>query len=308
MIGHSRIFIALATAGLAGCGLSVPSIQEPWDSEVRAPDGAIISATAQIEFEIKKRIYCDLREAVIAVQRVPVTDPKGKVLQKGQIPAKWGASVAIMLVVDESVALSPGVSFNEVMPNAINKFGSATPVTTAQSFSLGFGATLSSTASRTDKFNPYYTVADLSIPFPKNSSCLPGNDPFRKLGLTPASSSPFILESDLGIKDWLSGATFVNNLIQSDQGASAAGSGPKVDTISYEIKFVIVSNGNVTPTWKLVKFAANTSTPLFSTGRTRTHDLIITIGPDSDATKYAHLASQIASGVGSANRALISGQ
>lgn len=297
MTKHSRFFAAFAAAGLAGCGLTVPTIQEPWDTEVRLPGGKVpISATAQIEFQIKERIYCDLREAVIALQPYTWTDENGR---HPALPANWGAAVAISLEVDEATALNPGVTFNDILPNAITKFG---PV--SQSFNLGFGGTLSSTASRIDKFNPYYTVAELSKPLPRYSTCFPQNETFRSAGVTPASSSPFILESDLGIKDWLRDATLVNNMVKSDKGSS--GSGPPVDTISYEIKFVIVSSGNVTPTWKLVKWSANTgSTPFFSTGRTRTHDLILTIGPDNLNSQNSHLASQIASGVASANKALL---
>ncbi len=86
-------------------------------------------------------------------------------------------------------------------------------------------------------------------------------------------------------------------------GTGGAGTSPP-DTISIEIKFVIVSSGNVTPTWKLLRVSANTgSTPLFGMGRTRTHDLIITIGPPTQSTAYTHLASQIGNAVGNANRA-----
>ena len=89
-------------------------------------------------------------------------------------------------------------------------------------------------------------------------------------------------------------------------GSGGGGGSIKPDTVSYEIKFVIVSSGNVTPTWKLVRFSANTaSSPLFNVGRTRTHDLIITIGPNSNATDNVHLANQIGSAVSNANRAAL---
>ena len=88
------------------------------------------------------------------------------------------------------------------------------------------------------------------------------------------------------------------------QQASAGSGGNAPDTISIEIKFVIVTNGNVTPTWKLLRVSANTgSAPLFSLGRTRTHDLITTIGPPGQATANTHLASQIGNAVSNANRA-----
>ena len=64
--------------------------------------------------------------------------------------------------------------------------------------------------------------------------------------------------------------------------------------MSIEIKFIIITSGNVQPTWKLVQVSANTGgTPFFSSGRTRTHDLILTIGPPTSRTAGDFLASQI---------------
>jgi hypothetical protein len=56
------------------------------------------------------------------------------------------------------------------------------------------------------------------------------------------------------------------------------------NTIQHEVKFQIVSNGNVTPTWKLVRVTANTSGNFFAAGRDRTQDLTITFGPTIEAT------------------------
>ena len=162
----------------------------------------------------------------------------------------------------------------------------------------------------------------------------------------PAKSSPLIL-SDLGITDWLIDA-MVNNwslyqerisspptpaslrkqresyrkqgfteaevtqiMASKASGGSGGGSGngAKSDTVSLEIKFIIVTSGNITPTWKLVRVSANTgSSPLFAAGRTRTHDLIITIGPKSTDTANTHLASQIGQAVSSGNQSTVAGQ
>ena len=142
---------------------------------------------------------------------------------------------------------------------------------------------------------------------PHVSVCADGQEFFERLHWTPASSSPFIFESNLGIEEWLLGATIVNNLLSSSGGGG--GGSTKPDTISYEIKFVIVSSGNITPTWKLLKVSANTTGNFFSTGRTRTHDLIITIGPSTgpsaQSARDTHLASQIGNAVATANRSLL---
>jgi hypothetical protein len=245
----------------------------------------------------------------------------------------WSGKSLLRLKVEFLSSPCPGLSLNEVLPNAVKAFGVANTVTTPQSFTLGFGGTLSSTATRIDKFNPQYSIAFLSKPKTKDSVCDPANDPFVRIGWNTPSSSPFIIESHLGIKDWLLGALVVNDLLPSDVppskspkpksapsgdggssggGATKAdtsgGGATKADTISYEIKFVIVSSGNVTPTWKLVRVSANTgSSPLFGLNRTRTHDLIITIGPNTTATDNSNLASQISSGVSSQNRAVLTG-
>lgn len=333
--------IILALWGLAGCGLTIPNIKEVWDADYPGDPKTLIpaiSGAAQIEFEIKKQIYCELRAAVYAVSHYTVTESEtlgGKpVNQKPFIPPEWIAQVVLNLQVDESVSLNPGLSLNQVMANAVKAFGVGNTVTTPQSFSLGFGATLSSTATRIDKFNPQYSIAFLAKPETEYGVCKPENDPFKKQGWATPSSSPFLIESDLGIKDWLVGAMVVNNFLPSDltpstpvhacaskcrarggstggdgAGSSGGGAASKADTVSYEIKFFIVSSGNVTPTWKLIPVSANTgSSPFFGVGRTRTHDLIITIGPDTTVTSNANLASQITSGFNTAaTRALLTG-
>ena len=289
--------------------------------------------------------------------------------------------------------------------------------TTPQSFSLGFGANFSATATRIDKFDPYYTVQYLLKKTEPNGICNYGYDSDRDtFGPRPvAKSSPLIAQtsspilqnsalvdpdaphivSRLGLTDWLVGAVFANigipsvtGPVRADQfkyylkqgrydlsqrgystaqitdivvsgtsfdqvktleskgyshedivkylkkgvapslmqqykdegyksaeinkilanakpasGSGGGGGGTAPDTLTLEIKFIIVSSGNVTPTWKLLRVSANTgSAPLFSLGRTRTHDVIITIGPNTPATANTHLASQIGNAVSNANR------
>jgi hypothetical protein len=326
---------------LSGCGLTVPDLKEIGDHDIpprvfpsSSPDIPPkklpkITGTAQIEYEIVQRIFCDLQKAVHAANGIPVGEteggtPFGKVHPKypGLFPPDWAAQVALSLEVDETLALNPGVAFNEVMPNAIKAFGPGTTgsVVTPQSFTFGFGGNVSSTATRIDKFNPYWSIERLSEPTNPYSKCQdPENDWFVKQQITPAASSPLI-ESDLGIEDWLVGAMIVNDLVPSTPqlasqsgapgkrapakraptGPTPAGQAPagqggaKPESISIEIKFIIVTSGNVTPTWKLLRISANTgASPFFSTGRTRTHDLIITIGPNTTQTNNSHLASQI---------------
>jgi hypothetical protein len=213
--------LLLTATSVGGCGLTVPDIKEPWDADKPPRENAPgVSGTAQIEFEIKKRNYCDLKEAVQAAYRIP--------LGEAHIPENWGAQLSLTLQVDETSSLNPGLTLNTTYPTvisypakAITSLGMLGATTTSQSFGLGFGATLSSTASRQDKFDPYYSIQTLRKVDTVRSICYGGppyaaNDPFLTDGWIPASSSPFIVESDLGIKEWLIGAMQFTNVLPSD--------------------------------------------------------------------------------------------
>ena len=103
----------------------------------------------------------------------------------------------------------------------------------------------------------------------------------------------------LGIQDYLRGAVTGAAVLSSSAPAKGgAGKNAKVDVYSYEIKFVVLTNGSVNPVWKLVNVTANGGTlPLVSAGRTRTHDLTLTFGPGTNApTDFAlqtHFIGQV---------------
>ena len=361
-----RALSLLGSSGLIGCGLTVPQVSEFWDRDYPpTKDSPTLTATAQIEYEIKQKVYCELRYAVREAEAVLVFDQSGH--RRLLIPRPWGIQLQLSLEVDESISLNPNVSFTQLLPNVMKIFGvfpansvnkaTLNSVTVAQTFSLGFGGTLSSQALRTDKFNTYYSVEDLIGPRPTvcQSDGKPDleKDPLYHRQWPPAVSSPLLVESNLGIKDWLFGAMYVDNALASSSpqpspastgggklagtfkgnfegplkggvtgtftssggsssgggksssggGGSSSGGGPQ-DLISQEIKFIIVSSGNVTPTWKLIQVSANTgNTPFFSTGRTRTHDLLMTVGPPTQRTVNDFLAAQIGQAVTSGVRA-----
>ncbi len=239
---------------------------------------------------MKKRILCELRTAVAYVNSSPVYEGPApgnqKPVAKYAIPLDWIAVMSLSFELDEFSGLNSDGASNTTSPSAVEVFGpgKSRSVTTPQSRMLGFGGPLSSTATRIDKFDPSYSIKYLMTPDSPHSLCHPENDPLAQAGFkTDLSCSPFNIESTLGIKDWLFGATLAG--IFTSVGSPEA--------VSYEIKFVIVSNRNMTPTWKLVSVPANTSGAFLSAGRTRTHDLIITIGHNDNRTLYSHLASQI---------------
>ncbi len=328
---HSTLVLFLA---VGGCGLSNPQISEVFDGPGISEDPTIYrppaTATTQIEFEIRRKIYCELREAVQHANTIPLSsgdDPSKLIYHRLMIPKEWIAQISLSLQVDESAVLTPGITYNDVLQNATRTFGvgAANTVTVGQSFNLGFGGALSSTATRINKFDPTYSIDWLMRkPDPTIDQCQEQNNLFKE----HPNSSPFLIESDLGIDEWLMGAMLVENLLPShpslkvkpaigrngpaavaagDAGGGGGGGGGGGSlgpfSVSTELKFVIISSGNVTPTWKLLRVSANTSGTLFSTGRTRTHDLIITVGPASGDTTSANFALQVQSAVANGVRA-----
>jgi hypothetical protein len=172
----------------------------------------------------------------------------------------WGVQITLKLTVDEKGSLNPTVNW---LPPS--------PVTNV--FNLAAGGTLSSDASRLDTLNSYYLVSDLN----------------KRRCPVEIRGGPFILESDLKLKEWLYDVVLANGSgnVHFERDVN---NGPfKENVISHEVKFDIVSSGNLTPTWKLTRVQVNPTGNLLTLSRERIQDLIITIGP-ADST-YVRLAN-----------------
>ena len=70
-------------------------------------------------------------------------------------------NASLVLTVDEKAALSPSVTINNPMKNIVSIFSSGGNVTSSQSSTQAFGASLSSEATRTETVGFFYPFADL---------------------------------------------------------------------------------------------------------------------------------------------------
>src|SRR5262245_16096209 len=166
-------FVVMTFFGLTGCGLSVSQLPEVWDQT--GP-----YATAQMEMQIKRAIFCELREAAIAARTSNKSQYSYKnvdVTSAADLPFgdSWGAQVTLTLTADEKTALTPNVIFkNALLPsNGV-----------AQSFNLGVAGTLSSQNVRYDKYNFFYSAYDLATHAGEGDIC---HTPPKKL-LGPPNS------------------------------------------------------------------------------------------------------------------------
>jgi hypothetical protein len=259
--------------GLTSCGLGVPQVGEAWED---------VSITSDMELSIKQNIFCETIEAIRYANKQMTFDGGPG------LPGDFGVQMQINLTIDEFGALNPGVTYTDPLKNAI-----VNGATAAQSFSLAAGGTLSSDATRTDTTYSYYNIGKITAPGANVEIC---SDQW--LGPIRRRIGPFY-KSDLGIKDYLLQVLPGMRIFPSSAPAKGgAGKSFKLDVFSYEIKFVVVTNGNITPTWKLVNITANSGNlPLLNLGRTRTHDLILTFGPGvdrpADFALQTHFTNQI---------------
>ena len=251
---------------VGGCGTFVPEIQEfPGD----AGDGqALVQA-------IVTNITCEVQNAVNFVIRTDMEDAKRFHQPRNAAWLdNWGVQLTLNLTIDEKTSGNPTVSW---LP----------PSPASAVFNLDAGVAGSVTATRTDKVSSFFTVQELV----KMGPCDPAD---RKGGL-------FLLQSDLKLREWL-----VYNTMLGGSGTvrfPTDTSGPiKQDVISHEVKFEVVTSGNVTPGWKLTRVSVNQGGTFLTAGRTRSHDLLITFGPTDAAPKgkkpsitatNSHLAAEI---------------
>lgn len=261
--------VSLVAVVLTGCGTVVPDIQEFWGTREDAAK-KVTAISGQVVCELRRAVQTVLaedRERPVIIQPDPSAPPI-QIQHLDWFEQGWGVQVTLNLNIVESSGVAPGVSF-------IRNWGS-------QSFTAGLGGSLNSTATRTDKLNMFFTVAELAQGYPsRNLSCIDKQ---------PAPASLFI-ESDLKLYDWLHAALLPNlsNLIPYQNSKAAT------NVIQHEVKFEIVSNGSATPAWKLVEFTANTAGTFLSAGRDRTQDLTITFGPLADGTGPSVVAAKNAS-------------
>lgn len=240
--------LALLTL-LAACGTYVPGIQEITGNS--AAGQALVQAIVQ-------NVTCEIQNAVNTVVREDIEDYRSGFSKslKTKWLKDWGAQVTLTLNIVENSSVNPVVNWMPPSP--------ATAV-----FNLGTGATGSSTATRENKLKFYYTVRELLARGPCSEDSRPGG--------------VYMMQSDLKFREWLRFNTQLDASKQV-QYPRKSNEGPfKQEVLQHEVTFEVVSNANVTPGLKLVQVDINQSGNFLSAGRTRKHDLLITMGPiDTD--------------------------
>jgi hypothetical protein len=229
-----------ATLFMGGCGTYVPEIQEfPGDSV----DGQLFVNA------IVENVNCEIADAV---NYVVDQDKKLAPANGGHRTAawfdSWGIQTTLQITIEEKGSVNPTFNWLPMSPpTAI--------------FNLAGTGTLTSDANRVDKLNSYNTVQQ-----------------FLHTRCSSRPNGPYLLESDLKLREWLVDVILAHNTGAINIPSDA--NGPfKTNVISHEVKFEVTSTGGITPGWKLTRVSVNQSGNLLSATRDRTHDLTITLGP-----------------------------
>lgn len=236
--------LSVVSMSLAGCGTYVPALQEiPGD----AADGQLLVQA------IVTNVTCEVQNAVSEVIGKDIENVKS-----GQFKTRktawldnWGIQMSLNLAVTERGGINPVV--NWLPPSPVDAV-----------FNLGGSANASAEATRTEKMGSYHTVPELVARGPCHEASRPGG--------------PFMMQSDLKLREWLR-----HNVMLEGTGVAEFPSkkdGPlKQDVIQHQVKFEVVTGGSLTPGWRLARVSVNQSGSLLSATRTRTHTLVLTLGP-----------------------------
>lgn len=183
----------------------------------------------------------------------------------------WLATVTLKLTVEEKGTANPGLTWVRAL-------------TDSKTFTLGAGFNGSSDATRVETISFTYPLKLLRQGGRILNPCEP--------------SGSVLIEGDLKIGQFLDKKVFLSTVPGTVIGPYSA--------FSYEITFVVVYGGSVTPSWKLVDLTVNPDSPFLSATRTRTHNVMITLAPPGDpaAAEAAaiHNAALIGQAVASAIR------
>ncbi len=276
--------VVSCTMMLAGCGMKVPEY-EPLSPSPRT--------AAIFTNRIANYVRCELREAVHDGLN---TYGAGLSWLKD-----WSAKATLKITIEEKSSISPGLTFNQVLPAAITRFVGNPPVSTQQSSAVALGATAGSTGTRVDTTEFFFVFREL----------LAERQLLEQLGRPTECIhlNGIAIEGDLRIADKIHNMALVSRTPYTVSRPFKTG-GP-LNTASHQISFVVTAAGNVTPTWRLVEVTANPAGPFLSGTRTRTDDLLVTFGPiaelkpgravrPSAELEDAHLAERIGQAVSSA--------
>lgn len=229
---------------LSGCALYVPQ-KDPLLGNAIDPRNNM-SRQGKIESNIIANIRCEVTRGLY------------NAIATGNVPwlAGWGANISLNLTWEEAANINPGLTYS-------------TPIGGSDIFSLGAG--LAGTAHATRNESITFTLENKTL--------------LREAMLTRRTRSGldcsaledgFTVESDLKIDEFIYDKATIAG---GHEARTRPIDYPQFSTFQETLTFVVSLGGNITPSWKLIRLSVNPSGPFVSSTRTKTSQIIITLGP-----------------------------
>ncbi len=257
---HSKILSAtyalLLSAILCGCGLYTPE-KDVFSKDTS--DGAGYTTGGGYESSIVDHVTCEIAQGLRESEKLQLPWLTGA----GETQPGWGVTVTQTITVEDQGGVAPGITLINPLQNAVFHFVSGGNVVSAQSFLFNVGATASANSLRTETIQ--YTFRNKDILNLPRKACT-------------QTSSGVLIDGDLKIREFIHDKATIAALGNSSLGIGGPGA-TAFNNFTEEITFVAAYGGTATPTWKLARLSANTSSNLLIAQRTITNDLIITLGP-----------------------------
>lgn len=266
---RGRAFSFVLCVCLSGCGVYAPQYQEFWGNSDDARD--------KVKLIIKKT-ECELKRAFQIVEIEDIQASKLVGYRSMKFLEDWELDATFIFTVEEKSTINPGVSLNDPMRNATTFVAgnsvAASTLSTTQSYTFGIGGQFSSDGYRQRKVHIPLKIGSLIGP---EKNLPPLNALINQDCTQSNASATLFIDGDLHIDEWVKEIRDIQVREQADftQKNAFASNGAATE----DIKFEIVTTGNLTPTWKLVRVSANSNSPLFNATRDRTQEILITMGP-----------------------------
>jgi hypothetical protein len=252
-----------------GCGIHVP------DMTLSADPYATPNLLLGIVTHIKAELEC-------AVVSLYTQDPKDL-----SWLATGSGKATITLTADEKSIVDPTAIYLQNLPTISQTFTNKSIVTTPRNFGLSGGVNVSSDAARVIQVDYNFDFAKDFFADPKLK-----NPEEAKLVCSPYSG--IFMQGDLKVYDSFNAILLPHELTPQNHAADLKFLSGDSSTMQTHITFIVAGNGSITPAWKLVPVSYNVSSnPFFQSSRTRTDDVIITIGKKAPAVETAHDITKI---------------
>ena len=240
---HICVLAAISVL-LVGCGLYVPE-KDPLHKDTVSADKQY-SRQGAVEANILANIRCEVTKGLfraIATKKVPWL-------------GAWGVTISLNLTWEEQSDIAAGLIYSD-------------PLGGAKLFTLGGGLTGSARATRTEAMTLTWENEILI----KEAILTHRNDPNLDCSVLQTGAT---VNSNLKIDEFIYDKAFIAG---TPTARTRSIEYAPFSTFQETVAFVISHTADVTPTWTLTRVTINPSAPFLGGKRTKTSQIIITLGP-----------------------------